>query len=91
MSRSENAEQRYKDDVVVVKLGFAMQHRSFSFGEGIRGMRPFFSKKMYTLKSYINDRFFNKQQSGTQWLRGDSSSCNLPKRFNAKFAETVTE
>ena len=34
-----NAEQRYNDDVVDMKSGFVMQHRPFSQGEGIRGMR----------------------------------------------------
>jgi hypothetical protein len=33
----ENGGQRYKDDVVVMKFGFAMEHRSFSFGEGDGG------------------------------------------------------
>jgi len=39
IGNSENVEQRYKDDVVVTKVGFAMQHRSFPFGEreGDRG------------------------------------------------------
>jgi len=42
----ENAEQRYKDDVLDMKFGYIMQHRPFSFGEGIREMRPLFFKKM---------------------------------------------
>jgi hypothetical protein len=29
---SENAEYRYEVDVVVIQLGFVMQHRSLSFG-----------------------------------------------------------
>ncbi len=35
----ENGDQSYKDDVVDVKFGFALQHRSFSMGEreGDRG------------------------------------------------------
>ena len=33
----ENVEQRYEDDVVVMKFGFAMQHRPFPFGEGNEG------------------------------------------------------
>jgi hypothetical protein len=33
--------------------------------------------------------FLNKQQSGTQRLRDDSSSCNHPLKLNAMFAETV--
>ena len=35
-----NDEQRYKVDVVVIWFELVMQHRPFSFGEGIRGMRP---------------------------------------------------
>jgi hypothetical protein len=40
VGNSENVGQRYNADVVVMKFGLAMQHRPFSFGEGIRGMRP---------------------------------------------------
>jgi hypothetical protein len=34
---SKNAEQRYKDDVVVIKMIKDIQHRSFPFGEGDGG------------------------------------------------------
>jgi hypothetical protein len=33
-------EWRFEVEVVVILFGFAMQHRPFSEGEGIRGMRP---------------------------------------------------
>jgi hypothetical protein len=33
----ENVEQGYKADVLVMKFGSVMQHRSFSFGEGDGG------------------------------------------------------
>jgi len=32
-------EWRNRVDVVVIRLGCEMQHRPFSIGEGIRGMR----------------------------------------------------
>ena len=36
----ENAGERYKDDVVVIKFGFAMQHRSLPNRGGSRRERP---------------------------------------------------
>jgi hypothetical protein len=35
----ENVDQRYWVDVVVIKFRIMLQHRPFSEGEGIRGMR----------------------------------------------------
>ena len=35
----EIVEWKTEEDVVVMEFGFALKHRPFSFGEGIRGMR----------------------------------------------------